>query len=324
MPTFEVNHMKELHQLIEMVQTIEVGLVVLDKEYRVQLWNGFMENHSGVSPNDLREKNLFDVFPELEADWLKKKMEVVFTLQNRGFISWEQRPYIFRFKNNRPITGQAEFMYQNATLFPLSSLTGEVTHICMIIYDVTDVAVNKLQLKEANTELAELSQIDGLTRLYNRRHWQDLLNREFERYQRYQEQSSLVMLDIDFFKAINDNFGHVAGDKAIQHLARLISNSLRDTDIAGRYGGEEFGIVLPNTSADNARQFADRLRQRIEQSRVMVDGHVIRFTISAGICCLDEDVDQTSAWIRKADAALYKAKESGRNNVQLADKEKPA
>ncbi|MGI2260396.1 sensor domain-containing diguanylate cyclase [Shewanella sp. GXUN23E] len=313
----EVNHMNELHRLIEMVQTIEVGLVVLDRDYKVQLWNGFMENHSGISPHDLRDRDLFACFPELSADWLKKKMKVVFTLKNRAFISWEQRPYIFRFKNYRPITGQAEFMYQNVTLFPLSALTGEVTHLCMIIYDVTDVAINKLQLKEANAELAELSQTDGLTKLYNRRHWQDLLNREFERFARYQEQASLVMLDIDFFKSINDKYGHLVGDRAIQHLAAMINDSLRETDIAGRYGGEEFGIVLPKTDADSAAQFAERLRQKVEQSPMQLDKKTIGFTISAGICMLDEDINQNSDWVRRADAALYQAKESGRNNVQV-------
>ncbi|MCL2914553.1 sensor domain-containing diguanylate cyclase [Shewanella corallii] len=315
------NQMNELHRLIEMVQTIEVGLVMLDKDYRVQLWNGFMENHSGISPNTLRDRNLFECFPELHEEWLTKKMEVVLTLQNRAFISWEQRPYIFRFKNFRPITGQAEFMYQNVTLFSLSSLTGEVTHICMIIYDVTDVAVNKLQLKEANAELAELSQIDGLTKLYNRRHWQDLLNREFERYQRYHEHASLVMLDIDFFKSINDNYGHVVGDRAIQHLARLIQDSLRETDVAGRYGGEEFGIVLPNTDAASASQFAERLRQKVERSPLKAEGQNIKFTISAGICMLDNEIAQNSDWIRRADAALYRAKETGRNNVQVYSKD---
>lgn len=120
--------MNELHWLIDMVQTIEVGLVVLDRDYNIQLWNGFMENHSGVSPNSIKGQNLFSRFPDLPATWLKQKMESVFMLKNRAFISWEQRPYVFQFKNYRPITGRADFMYQNVTLLPLASLTGKITH----------------------------------------------------------------------------------------------------------------------------------------------------------------------------------------------------
>jgi len=138
--------MNELHWLIDMVQNLEVGLVVLDRNYNVQLWNGFMENHSGVSPNDIKGCNLFEQFDYLPADWLKQKMESVFLLKNQAFISWEQRPFVFKFNNYRPITGRGDFMYQNLTLLPLSSLTGAITHISIIVYDVTDVATNKQQV----------------------------------------------------------------------------------------------------------------------------------------------------------------------------------
>ena len=202
--------MNELHWLIDMVQTIEVGLVVLDRDYNIQLWNGFMENHSGVSPNSIKGSNLFEKFPDLPATWLKHKMESVFLLKNRTFISWEQRPYVFQFKNYRPVTGRADFMYQNITLLPLASLTGQITHISIIVYDVTDIAVNKLQLKAANEQLEQLSQTDGLTLLHNRRHWQNCMEKEFDRYSRYGDAASLVMIDIDNFKRINDEYGHPA------------------------------------------------------------------------------------------------------------------
>lgn len=118
-------------------------------------------------------------------------------------------------------------MYQNVTLLPLASLTGKITHISVIIYDVTDIAVNKLQLKAANEQLERLSQTDGLTQLHNRRHWQQCLEHEFDLHARYSGMSSLVMIDIDHFKRINDTYGHVAGDKVIQHIAHILSHSLR-------------------------------------------------------------------------------------------------
>jgi len=305
--------MNELHWLIDMVQTIEVGLVVLDRDYNIQLWNGFMENHSGVSPNSIKGDNLFETFPNLPAKWLKHKMESVFLLKNRTFISWEQRPYVFPFKNYRPVTGRADFMFQNITLLPLASLTGQITHISIIVYDVTDIAVNKLQLKSANEQLEQLSQTDGLTQLYNRRHWQNCMEKEFDRFYRYNDAASLVMIDIDNFKLINDKYGHPTGDRVIQHIAYLLKQSLRETDCAGRYGGEEFAVVLSKTTAVEALHFTERLRQRIEASEVTFENRLVKFTISLGINDLDSETENSSSWLSGADKALYVAKQTGRN-----------
>ncbi|MCS6127101.1 sensor domain-containing diguanylate cyclase [Shewanella baltica] len=305
--------MNELHWLIDMVQTIEVGLVVLDRHYNIQLWNGFMENHSGVSPNSIKGQNLFTRFPDLPTTWLKQKMESVFMLKNRAFISWEQRPYVFQFKNYRPITGRADYMYQNVTLLPLASLTGQVTHISVIIYDVTDIAINKLQLKAANEQLERLSQTDGLTQLHNRRHWQECLDHEYDIYARYSGMASLVMIDIDNFKHINDSYGHVAGDKVIQHIAHLLSQSLRETDCAGRYGGEEFAVVLPKTSGADAMYFTERLREKIAASVILYESLKISVTVSLGVCEIGSHITSSSSWISCSDKALYEAKQKGRN-----------
>ncbi|RTR40531.1 diguanylate cyclase [Shewanella canadensis] len=319
--SYDQSAMNELHWLIDMVQTIEVGLVVLDRNFDIQLWNGFMENHSGVSPNSIKGSNLFEQFDYLPASWLKQKMESVFLLKNRAFISWEQRPYVFKFKNYRPITGRADFMYQNVTLLPLSSLTGQITHISMIVYDVTDVAINKLQLKAANERLEHLSQTDGLTQLHNRRHWQMCMQKEFDRHSRYGDKTSLVMFDIDHFKKINDNYGHLAGDKVIQHISHLLKQSLRETDCAGRYGGEEFSVVLAHTCAKDALNFANRLRKKIEQSELVFEEESIKVTVSMGISDINDQLENSGQWLAYADRALYQAKESGRNNCVIYDQD---
>jgi diguanylate cyclase (GGDEF)-like protein len=310
---YDQGAMNELHWLIDMVQTIEVGLVVLDRNYDIQLWNGFMENHSGISPNSIKGCNLFDKFDYLPATWLKQKMESVFLLKNRAFISWEQRPFVFKFGNYRPITGRADFMYQNVTLLPLSSLTGQITHISMIIYDVTDVAINRLQLKAANERLEHLSQTDGLTQLHNRRHWQMCMQREFDRHTRYGEPTTLVMIDIDNFKRINDTYGHLAGDKVIQHVSHILQQSLRETDCAGRYGGEEFSVVLANTNAQDSLNFADRLREKIASSEMRYESVKISVTVSIGISDINEELENSAKWLANADNALYQAKQAGRN-----------
>ncbi len=132
---------REFHWLMNIVQNLDVGLVVLDKAYRIQVWNGFMESHSGRLASEVRDQGLFERFPDIDKAWLERKANMVFKLNNRAFSTWEQRPYLLRFSNYRPITGSAPYMYQNLTLVPLADFTGEVTHLAIMIYDATDEAM---------------------------------------------------------------------------------------------------------------------------------------------------------------------------------------
>ena len=140
------NDMTEFHWFMDILQTIDAGLVVLDRDYNIKLWNGFMENHSGIRPDQAKGNNLFELFNEIDKEWFKKKAESVFLLNTRAFTISEQRPYLFKFKNNHPITGRAEFMYQNSTMIPLNNIEGTTDHICLIIYDVTAAAMHKNDL----------------------------------------------------------------------------------------------------------------------------------------------------------------------------------
>lgn len=310
--------LSEFHWLLEVLQTIDVGMLVVDLEFNVVAWNGFMENHSGIAPQDALARNLFDVFPDIPKDWFEHKSRTVIQLQNRAFTTWEQRPYVFKFKNNRPITGTAEFMYQNCTFIPVSNVRGIVESLCIIVYDVTDVAVSKLELQKANQQLKHLSRTDRLTGLFNRGYWEELLEAEFRRQQRANRSTSLVLFDIDHFKPFNDTYGHTVGDDVIRMVAEVTRNTVRNTDLAGRYGGEEFGIILPDTSPQEAVQLAERLRERIEE--MIVDSHdqKLQVTISLGVAGFDSELSDHSQWIDKADQALYLSKETGRNRVSLA------
>ena len=146
----------EMHWQHDLLGSIEVGLAVLDRDYNVLVWNQFMENHSGILPTTIRDKCLFDYFPEIEKDWFIQKSDPVFDLRSPAFIIWEQRPYLFKFPNYRPITGGEDYMYQNITLAPLVSATGAVDHISMMIYDVTDIAANKKHGEALEVTLNEL------------------------------------------------------------------------------------------------------------------------------------------------------------------------
>jgi diguanylate cyclase len=309
---------KDVHWLMDILQNIDAGLVVLNRHYAIELWNSFMQNHSGKPPEDVLGQSIFTVFPELPRKWFEHKAESVFVLHNATFTTWEQRPYLFRFPHYRPITGTAPHMYQNSTIIPLVDTRGEVEHVCLIIYDVTDTAVNKIAQQQAHHQLQELSRIDHLTGLFNRGYWENCLVQEFKRYDRYQLSSTLIMLDIDHFKQVNDTYGHTVGDDVIREISRALRAQLREVDIAGRYGGEEFGIILTGTDVEGAAVFAERLRKAVAAMTVHAEGKQIKFTISLGICELRETIADHRQWIECADHALYQSKEGGRNRYTIA------
>ena len=308
----------ELHWLLDIVQSIDVGVVVMDRDYNVEVWNSFMENHSGVGADKAARQSLFALFPEIDQGWFTHKVETAVMLGTRAFTIWEQRPNLVHFKSYQPITGMADEMYQNVTILPLRSSTGKTDHVCLIIYDVTGVAVNKRQLESANTKLQELALRDGLTGLLNRRYWESCLEREFARHQRYDNPVSLVIFDIDHFKRVNDTYGHQTGDEVIRETARITSQLVRETDFAGRYGGEEFVVLLPGTTLDGAAQFAERLRSSIERQQLDYQGSPLTFTISLGVATLTDDMAGYLTLLERADKALYQSKEGGRNKVTLS------
>lgn len=309
--------LQDIHWLMDLLQTVEVGIVVLDQDYQIRAWNGFMENHSGLSAGEALGHNLFTLFPNLPAHWLERKISTVRLLNTRTFSSWEQRPYLFRFRNRRPITGIEPYMYQNITFFPLSDLNGVVDSVCLLIYDVTDMASNRRQLERSNAQLTRLSQIDGLTGLFNRSTWEAFLHTEFQRNHRYGSEAALVMLDIDHFKPVNDTYGHPAGDEVIRTISGLIRHNLRQPDIAGRYGGEEFAVILPETGLEGAHCFAERIREVVEQQVIPCDSIDLRVTLSLGVAPASPDLTSADDWLKAADKALYIAKESGRNRVSV-------
>lgn len=309
----------DFHWLMDILQTIDVGLVVIDRQYQVQLWNGFMENHSGQLASHIRGHNLLTQFPDLPITWLQRKVEEVFALHSPVFSSWEQRPRLFDFASTRPFTSNSALMYQNITLMPLVSRHGLCNHICIIIYDVTDAAMGKQGLQDANQQLKALSITDRLTGLYNRDHWEECMRQEYQRHFRSGSPVTLLMFDIDFFKKINDGYGHPAGDAVLRDVACILRQQLRATDVAGRYGGEEFGILLLDADSHTAWLIAERLRQAIAQHIVQHDNRLIEFTISIGLAVLDAATATPAQWLVRADEALYHSKRTGRNRVTIAN-----
>ncbi|MCP4130666.1 MAG: GGDEF domain-containing protein [bacterium] len=172
----------------------------------------------------------------------------------------------------------------------------------------------RVLLAEKNKELEKIVVIDGLTELYNHKYMVERLAYEIEKARRYAHDLSIVMLDIDYFKKINDTYGHQAGDNVLIQIAALFKKNFRKADIIGRYGGEEFIVVMPYTCIENGFNAAERLRKSTESYQW--DISELSVTISGGICSYDhDDASDINEFIKKADTLLYKAKDEGRNRI---------
>ena len=157
--------------------------------------------------------------------------------------------------------------------------------------------------------------VDGLTGVHNKRYLMDTLEREIPRARRHQRPLTLVMFDIDHFKHINDTYGHLAGDYVLKEMAQLVKGRLRPDDIIGRYGGEEFSLVLPETDAKGGAHIAEELRAMIEEHSFVFEQERIKVTVSWGVAHLQADWD-VLAFVKQADELLYAAKREGRNLVR--------
>jgi diguanylate cyclase (GGDEF)-like protein len=169
-----------------------------------------------------------------------------------------------------------------------------------------------------NARLYELAMVDGLTGLFVRRYFDARLDEEVERSKRFGSDFSVVMMDIDDFKHLNDSFGHPVGDRLLRGIAETIRRQMRAVDTAARYGGEEFAMILPRTSMVDGYNQAERIRQQIADYRFTADDQVLSVTASFGIASFPESgAEDAESLIRLADRALYRAKRTGKNRVEL-------
>ena len=165
------------------------------------------------------------------------------------------------------------------------------------------------------TKTKEMTITDALTGLYNRRYFESCADREFLRAARYKSDLTFAVIDIDYFKKINDTYGHLCGDKILKEVAFFINESFRKTDLTFRYGGEEFVVILTETQAKDAKIPLERLRDKIEQNQFKFKSETLNVTISIGYSSDVEHAENATELFSFADNALYKAKENGRNQI---------
>ena len=294
-----------LNELTQVFDTVNFGLVVLDRDIKIQYWNRWMAMHSGLPSEQIIGEQLFEFFPHLSTPGFNKNCKAVLSFGNFAFFSQKLHRFLFPFKPDSSFGYRFDLMQQSCTMGPLRSDDNSISGLFLIVQDVTELATYEQKLVEMNTK-------DALTGIYNRRFLESRLQEEFERHRRHSHPLSLIMIDIDFFKKVNDNYGHQCGDAVLQAVAEKTSSVIRKTDFVARYGGEEFCCLLPETAVNAAEIVAENIRAHIEQIENVFEGNSIKVTISLGISGL-VDKDSPETLLKRADDALYQAKHSGRN-----------
>jgi diguanylate cyclase (GGDEF)-like protein len=287
---------------------INIGLVIVDRDIKVVKWNRWMEGNSGIPADIITGKSIFDFFPDLKTEKFTRSCKAGFAFGNFSFFSQKLHGNLFPFKLSGYFDSKFEHMQQTCTMGPLRDEHNEIKYLFIYVQDVTEVATYE-------QKLVEMNMMDSLTGIFNRRYLETRLNEEFRRHRRYARPFSLIMFDIDYFKNVNDEYGHQCGDYVIKSVSSRISSLIRNLDCLFRYGGEEFCCLLPETALNSAIGVADRFRLAIEELESEFDGHIIKVTISLGIAELMEDIESPEMLLKKADEALYLAKKEGRNRV---------
>ena len=289
------------------VDDLDYGIVVLDHEHRVHFINRAFRRFWRL-PDELADSRqsfvrlmyhgrgaaAYAVSHDRLGDYVAKQMDWIRTADDRPLNIELRNGEVIQFRC-KPLPGGGRLLtYGNVS-----------------------------ELARQAEALERLASVDGMTGLNNRRHFLVLAESEWSRFRRYGRPLALLMIDIDLFKSINDTYGHDVGDEVIKAVAGILQKNKRTSDIAGRLGGEEFALILPEATLDSALTAAERLRQLVADGAINVEGHRLSVTISIGASAGDADMSGVDELLKQADIALYEAKRSGRNRVCRFDRCKP-
>ena len=217
----------------------------------------------------------------------------------------------------------SEYFYEDAINNGASDLIFKPIRLNELMLRINRVIRERSLINERDKMIARLKKLsirDPLTELYNSRHFYDQLDDEIRRSERYLHPLSLIFIDIDHFKAINDTYGHMVGDQALLLIAQKMKASLRSQDTAYRFAGDEFTIILPETTAENAKIVAERIRSEMESESLVIRGQEIdKITLSIGIAEYQRN-EKKEQFVHRADVTMYEAKKKGRNNIVISSK----
>jgi diguanylate cyclase (GGDEF)-like protein len=289
----------ELSALRAIVNELGAGIVVLDKDRRVQFVNRAFRRLWRLPDEvaDTRETFVRLMYHgrdltacAMPADQLGDYVAKQLTLIRTG----DQRPLSIRLANGEVVQFRCKALPDGGRLLTYGNVS---------------------ELADEAETLERLACVDGLSGLNNRRHFLALAESEWSRFRRYGRPLALLMVDIDLFKSVNDTYGHDAGDEVIKAISEVLRKHKRTSDVAGRLGGEEFALMLPEATLDSAAAVAERLRRLVAERPIVVAGQRIAVTISVGASVCRTDMGGFDDLLKEADIALYEAKRSGRNRV---------
>jgi diguanylate cyclase (GGDEF)-like protein len=290
---------EELAAMREIVDVLNVGIVVLDKEGRVRFMNRVFRYFWRV-PDDMvtgdlsfgqlmrhgRGMRAYAMTHERAEEYLGKQMDII--------RSGEDRPLQMRLANGGMIQFRCKSLPRGGHLLSYGNVS---------------------ELAKEAAVFERLACLDGLTGLNNRRHFMTLAEMEWSRFRRYGRPLALLMMDIDFFKSVNDRYGHDVGDEVIKTIGNIMQNHKRTSDVVGRIGGEEFALLLPEAASDNAAAVGERFRRLVAECSLDAGIERISVTLSVGVGATHDQTSGIEQMMKEADVALYEAKRSGRNRV---------
>ena len=311
------------HRFESLFYGLPVACVTMDLDGQVVEWNQAAEELYGYSAHEVLGKEITFMVPPQARVAMRKRFAAFAAAGGR-------RPS----EEMELVRKDGESIWVLASTMPLMDSRNQLVGIIASSNDITQrkaaerrlvesnvlLEQHKRELEEANQKLETLALTDGLTGLYNRRAFLGSLHKAFAAAERSGRSASLILLDIDHFKAYNDEFGHPEGDAVLEAVAKLLTGNLRRSDFVARYGGEEFVVVLPDTPALHAMSVAEGIRSAIERGPWFNR----QVTASLGVTSMSLDTSSGEELVEEADIALYKAKAAGRNQVRLWSAEQAA
>jgi len=299
--------------VLEMMQE---GMLVTDQDFRLVDINPSARRYLGLPAGDMTGMALTSLLPP-DSEWIPILID-----PEDG-------------KSKRSILHLADGDYVDAQRTVLHNSEGLITGYCTVLHNVTELRKQQQKIEKLNSELkqqlVDIKRLqllledqairDGLTGLFNRRYLDDTLDREISRARRSGDTISVLMLDIDHFKLMNDTYGHRAGDDILIHLARYVSSQIRGSDLICRYGGEEFVIILVGSTIEHAAERANDICQGVRGRGFLIEGDLIHVTVSIGVACFPVDGESPDEILHTADIAMYQAKKAGRNQVAVFNRD---
>ena len=305
---------------LQIINALNIGVMVFDQELRLKVWNHWLEKHSDMPAELTCGKAFAQLFPNLVGGRVENAINSALRHGFPAFLSQSLNKSPFDLYSKSASNGSISRIQQAINVVPINGDNGQ-RYAMLQVSDVTAAVQRESALRRQTEELTQSTYQDALTGVANKRRFNECLEDEFQRSQRMGLPLALLMVDLDYFRQYNDEYGRQRGDQCLTQVARKIERSLRKPgDMVARYGGEEFAVILPDTNGSNARKYAERLMVLIAELGLPHPKSEVseQVTVSIGIATLEpgQQGDPTSL-IMCADLAMYRAKQEGRARIAL-------